>query len=57
MTETIEVQDPYTSYVNVKIVDLWFDVYLLELKTNNQTKAKELADKAVKDFKDFLQGV
>lgn len=50
-------QDPYTNYVNVKIVDLWFEVYLLELKTNNINKAKELADRAVIDFKAFLQGV
>jgi len=50
MNEQIESQDPYTAYVNVKIVDLWYEVYLKELN-------KSAADKAVDDFKSFLQGV
>lgn len=64
MAETIEVQDPYTSYVNVKIVDLWYETYIYTIKersTNivgsDSSIAKSIADQAVKNFKDFLQGV
>ena len=73
MTEQEQVQDPYTIYVNVKIVDLWCDTYTETLKGNIvntnqfsvvenaivfpiQCAAKEIADKAVADFKIFLKG-
>ena len=56
MTEQEQVQDPYTSYVNVKIVDLWHEVYMHEYRSINKAEAKSSADAAVADFKSFLKG-
>lgn len=52
----METQNPnqaYESYVNVKMIDLWVDMYQ---SAKGLDDPKAVADKAVSDFKNFLQG-